>query len=451
MTMVFVFMFAVIFIALTGLVNRTYHESVIQAQDEEAFQIAEAGLNYARWRLAHNPENYASETREVNDQLAGSLGEYDVSFTEPTTGSTAVTITSVGQTAALPHREVTLKARYGRPSLAQYSAVYNDDYWFGPMDVLHGVVHANGGIRMDGTSDSKMTSAKETYTCKWYHGCGSGLIKPGVWGAGQIQELWEYPVAPVNYAGLTLDLLNIQEVADEAGSYYDSSHAEGYHLVLNENNTYTVYRVTEKAPKIWSKAIVNGVQKREKLSHDIAEEEFIETKDIPDAGALYFEDTLWIEGHVHTRVTVGAGVFPDANGTNVDVIINGSLTYDGVKDGSRALGVIAQRDILIPWSGADDVLEMNGAFVAQKGGFGRRFYENSGDTAEHAIKTSLTIYGMIAMNVLTVDVTWVGGSDDVTSGYPEVTRSYDYNFRYAPPPYFPTSGQYEFISWEEEQ
>ena len=51
MTLVFVSMFVVIFSGLTGMVSRTYHETVLQAHDELAFQVAESGLNYARWRL----------------------------------------------------------------------------------------------------------------------------------------------------------------------------------------------------------------------------------------------------------------------------------------------------------------------------------------------------------------------------------------------------------------
>jgi len=44
---------------------------------------------------------------------------------------------------------------------------------------------------------------------------------------------------------------------------------------------------------------------------------------------------------------------------------------------------------------------------------------------------------------------WVNGSNQVISGYQSVDLSYDPNFLYGPPPYFPTNGEYQFISWEE--
>jgi hypothetical protein len=36
-----------------------------------------------------------------------------------------------------------------------------------------------------------------------------------------------------------------------------------------------------------------------------------------------------------------------------------------------------------------------------------------------------------------------------SSGYEHRDYIYDPNTLYAPPPFFPTSGKYEFISWEE--
>src|SRR5688572_12749438 len=98
MTLVFVTMFVTIFLALSGFVSQSYHQAVLQSQDEVAFQIAEAGLNFARWRLAHSPTDFSSVTKEITDQYAGVLGSYTVTFTAPTPGSTVVILTSVGET-----------------------------------------------------------------------------------------------------------------------------------------------------------------------------------------------------------------------------------------------------------------------------------------------------------------------------------------------------------------
>lgn len=445
MTLVFVAMFVAIFLALSGLVNRTYHQSVLQSHDELAFQIAEAGLNYARWRLAHASTDFSQETRDVTDQFAGVLGRYALTFETPLAGSSTVLITSAGTTQALPERTVQLRARYALPSLARYSYVTNSDVYFAAE--MHGPLHANGGIRMDGQSDSVVASAQETYTCQPIHGCNPAQSKPGIWGTGEEKALWQYPVPPVDYASLTLDLAAMKTAAQASNTYYPASGVFGYQLVFNANNTYSIYRVTQKAPAVYScEYNSNNNWSCGSFSHDVQAQALVETKAVPAGGVLYIEDQAWVRGDIRDRVTVAAGRFPDNPATNVDVIVNGSISYGGVKDGTRAFGVIAQRHILIPWSGAQDTLFMDGAYLAQKGKFGRRYYNCCGAGA-HRLKTRIEIYGMIGSSQVP-GTTWTSGGV-VVSGYQQKVQYYDPNLRYDPPPYFPTTGQYEFISWEQ--
>jgi hypothetical protein len=437
MTLVFMFMLLVIFTSLVGMISRTYKQTVLLAHEELAFQVAESGLNYARWRFAHDGEDLSSETREVADQFSGVLGSYDVTF-EAQVGSTIVIITSTGRTESQPTKEVVLRARYGIPSLARYASLTNGDVWYG--GEIKGVVHANGGIRMDGESDSLMTSARETYICRPHHGCNNET-KPGVWGSGEREELWEFPVSVVDYNALALDLLDMKDLADETNTYYGPSGGFGYHVVFNEDNTYSIYRVTRKESSVLSWFQETGW---ENSSYDIKQQVLLETKSVPSDGVIYTEDTLWVEGEVRDRITVAAGRFPDTPSTNVDIIINGDITYSGVRDGSRIIGAIAQRHVLIPYSGAEDVLELDGAYIAQKGRFGRRYYSSG----VHRLKTKIERYGMIASNLVPV-TSWVNGEGEVVSGYEKGESSYDPNLLYWPPPHFPTTGQYQFLSWEE--
>ncbi|MFH1353996.1 MAG: hypothetical protein ABIH36_01790 [bacterium] len=437
MTLVFVAMFLIIFMGLAGVVSRTYHQAIIQSYDETAFQIAESGLDYGRWRLAHSGEDFTEETREVKDQFAGTLGTYDVTF-EPQAGSSIVLVESVGRTGNLPAREVTLRARYGMPSLAQYASLTNGDVWYG--GEIHGPVHANGGIRMDGTSDSVVASARETYICQPAHGCNYEE-KPGVWGTGELKELWEFPVPVVDYNAITLDLLDMKSIAQAAGTYYDRSGVYGYHIVFNDNNTYAIYRVTSKGPKVWLWFPETGLKRD---SYDIGQETLLEVRSVPSDGVIYTEDTLWVEGDIRDRISVAAGRFPDTPSSNEDIIINGNISYGGVKDGTRSFGAVAQRHVLIPYSAAPDNLQLDGAFIAQKGRFGRHYY----DSGAHRLKTSMVRYGMVASNFIPVTA-WVDGSGQVISGYRQGQSGYDPNLLYQPPPHFPTTGQYQFISWEE--
>lgn len=440
LTIVMVMMIGVMFASIGGIINLQYHQGGLAAQDETALQIAEAGLNFARWRLAHSPSDYSAVQKDLVDQLQGTLGTYSLTFTPPPSGSTMVTITSVGHTANSPTREVTLKATYGIPSLAKYVFITNEDAWYN--EVIHGMVHSNGGIRMDGTSDSSMTSAKETYVCKSFHGCNN-ITKPGVWGAGSDSALWQFPVPAIDYSGLTLNLLDMKAAATTAGTYLGPSGALGYHLVFNSNNTYSVYRVTAKTEAIHSYAADTGW---EWVSHDIATEELVSSASVPDNGIIYAEDTLWVNGDIRTHITVAAGRFPDTPGTNADIILNGNISYGGVYDGTRIFGVVAQKNVLIPYSAAPDNLTLDGAYLAQHGRFGRRYY----NIGTYQLRQSITLHGMIASNWTPV-TTWVNGSGIVIGGYQTGTSTYDANLLYGPPPYFPTSGEYQFLSWEETQ
>jgi hypothetical protein len=429
MLVIVVMMIAVMFVSLGG----------VTAQDETAFQIAEAGLNFARWRLAHNGSDFSSVTKDVNDQLNGLLGSYTLTFVAPVTGSTVVRITSIGTTANSPTRKVTLQATYGKPSFAKYVTLVNDNVWFG--ETISGAVHSNGGIRMDGQSDSSMTSAKSTYTCTSDQGCSGNPSKPGVWGSGGNSALWKYPVTSVDYGALTTDLLSMKTAAQSASTYFASSGAYGYHVVFNSDGTYSVYKVTQKDTNISSYFPDTGWQSS---SYDIKKQSLVTSGTVPDNGILFFEDTLWVEGTVTKRITVASGKFPENPGTYTDIIINNNVTYNNVKDGTRVFGAISQGNVLIPYSAAADTLELDGAFVAQHGRFGRRYYS----TGAYITRNTINQYGMMASNLVPV-TTWVNGSGGVISGYRNGTSSYDSNLLYGPPPFFPTTGQYQFLSWEQ--
>lgn len=436
MIVVLLGMFTLMFASLSNVTSLQYQQGGLAAQDETAFQIAEAGLNFARWRLAHDPKNFSTVTREVSDQLGGVLGSYVLTFTAPSTGSTIVSISSVGHTVNAPVRDVTLEATYGIPSLSQFAILTNSDAWY--KSQIHGKVHSNGGIRMDGVSDSVMTSAKETYTCHDFHGCHN-QSKPGIWGSGSDSSLWQFPVPAVDYGGLTIDLLTMKEASSDAGTYLAPSGAQGYHIVFNANDTYSVYRVDTKTPVVRSYFEDN---RWEWMSHDIATETFLSTASVPEGGIIYADDTLWIQGDIRSRVTVAAGRFPDTPSTNMDIIINGNISYGGVVDGSRMLGAVAQGNILIPYSAAPDVLQMDGAYIAQHGRFGRRYYPSGA----YKKRASITRFGMVGSN-LTPVTAWSDGNGVVLSGYAQSTATYDPNLLFAPPPFFPTSGEYQFLSW----
>lgn len=185
-TLVFAGVFLLILYSLLGLVF-TQYKSQKQAQvSAESLQIAEAGLDWYRWYLAHNPGDTDGPNdsmpyeKTITDPERGDIGtaELNVSGSEFCGQNQWIDITSTGWSKRRPETSRTVQARYTRPSVARYSFIINDNVWAGSDRDINGPYHANGGIRMDGTNNSKVTSAKSTWECGESFGCGSGGSAP---------------------------------------------------------------------------------------------------------------------------------------------------------------------------------------------------------------------------------------------------------------------------------
>ncbi|MEK9180664.1 MAG: hypothetical protein AAB871_00325 [Patescibacteria group bacterium] len=412
---------------------------------EMAFQIAEAGTNYYQWRLSHYPDDYQDGTgapgpyvHDYIDRDTGQVvGRYSLEITPPLVGSTIVTITSTGYTLANPFQRRTVVTRYGVPSLAQYAFLTNSTVWIGDSESVDGRLHANNGIRFDGTGNAPIQSARDTYTCPSSQGSPCPVLQPGIWGSADqtTKNFWEYPVPTVDFSTVTSDLATIKNDAQIDGIYLPPSNRQGYSLVFNNNNTVTVYRVNTLRSHAtgWD---VNGNAHNEDLDYN--GRGLLYTAAIPANGLIYVEDRTWVEGTIAGRVLVAAARLPYNPSTAPSILIPNNIVYT-VKDGSVSLGLIAQKDILVTYY-VPNTLEVNAALIAQNGSAQRYYFPGN-------LKTSITIYGSI-MSFGVWTWSWVNGSGVITSGYQNTQTTYDANLLYSPPPNFPLSSSgYQQISW----
>ena len=136
------------------------------------------------------------------------VGQFSLTITPPTTGSTIITIQSTGWTNENPNIKKTITAKYGIPSLAQYSFLSNDIIWIGSDEVVSGQLQSNNGVRFDGTGNAPIQSAKSTYTCGANQGCSPSATKNGVWGSASqaVQNFWQFPVPAVDFSAITSKL-----------------------------------------------------------------------------------------------------------------------------------------------------------------------------------------------------------------------------------------------------
>lgn len=444
---------------------------------EQAFGVAEAGLEYYRWFLAHNPGNLTNGTGQsgpytytVTDPEGSDVGEASISIT----GTSAcgvlqyTDIVSEGYMYAEPSFTRTLKARHARPSVAEYSNIINANVWAGSDRNIVGPYHSNGGVRMDGTNNSTVTSAVSTWLCTSSFGCSPNQNRNGVFGAGTGSALWSYPVPQFDFAGIASNFSTLRTYAQNDGIYLTGTRVyvdnvqqggthtsvaatdqRGYRLVFRSDGTVDAYRVTSTS-YAWGKRVSDS--STWVRDYDIiSAQSYLGRYTIPTSCAvIYVNAKTWIEGVVGNKVTL---VVADTGSFSPDIILNGNLTYT-TNDGSVGLTAIAEQSVRIPLV-SPDVMTVRGIFVAQSGYLGRNYYEQGGTNGvpsaynSYVTQSSLTTIGTVVSN-LRVGTQWTCGST-FCSGYSDRTDAYDRLLAFSPPPFTPhASTDYQFMLWREQ-
>lgn len=456
--------------ALVSWANVNIKASRVGVYREQALQIAEAGIDYYRWHLAHAATDYTDGTgvagpyvHDFFDKDGIKIGTFTLEIIPPPTGFTLVKIKSTGKILADPTVSRSIQVQLAIPSFAKYAFVSNDEMRFGEGTEVYGPIHSNDGIRFDGIAHNIVTSAVASYNDPDHSGNvefgvhthvnappGSGVNdafrsaeappssvanRPDVFQTGRT-----FPVPAADFVGLTTDLSQIKSGAQSAGRYISNSGAQGYHIIFKTNDTFDLYRVTQLATDsgcgndanqtgwgIWSIKTSNG-------------ETFVANYPIPANGLIFVEDHVWVNGQINSaRVTLASGKFPDNPSTRTSITINANLLYTNY-DGQDTIALIAQGNVNVGLNSAD-VLRIDAALVAQNGRVGRFYYASD---CTNYIRDTITLYGMLGTN-LRYGFAYTDGT-----GYQTRNIIYDANLLYGPPPSFPlTSDQYQTVSWQE--
>lgn len=459
-------------IILSGLVSwatSAVRGARITEYREQSLQIAEAGIDYYRWHLAHDASDFQDGTAISGPYIhpyynaqGERVGEFALTITPPSPGSTIVTVTATGTMDANPLFNRAIRARLGKASFAKYAVISNNDMSIGAD--IQGPMHSNGGIYLvSGIAHNIVTSAKTTFNST----TTGGVTKWGVYSASDPNPPTAFATvtamfpagrqvgAPaLDFDGITVDLAALKTEAQANGRYYAASGGLGYLIILQTNDTFDLYRVDTAATGggsctayVWwtypscpsaanAKWSVNG---KTLIGNDVA---------FPNDGIIFAEDHVWVEGTINTaRLTIVAATIPDV-GNRKNIIVNHDLLYTN-KDGQDVIGLIAQDNF---WVGvlSDNDLEIDAAIIAQNGRVSRYAYSNCGGSETRA---NITFYGMFASNQRYAYGNLGSGCSPGIglSGY-QTSRTYVYDpyLLYGPPPSFPlTTDQYQILSWDE--
>lgn len=469
-TLVFSVIAVSIIVAMTSWFGVVFKSSRDLLSKEQAFHIAESGIEYYRWHLAHDPEDFydgqGSSTgpyiHDFKDAEGISIGQFSLTITPPDNFSNFVVVESVGTVNDKPNLSRTVRVKFAKPSFAKYAFASDSNLRFGEGTEVFGPIHSNGGIRFDGVVHNLITSARETYDDPDHSGGNEFGVhthlttvdplppatvpeRSDVFKAGR-----QFPVPAIDFSGLTNDLSELKVLAQNGGQYFSESGALGYRIVLKENDTFDLYRVTslENVPNSscqnvsaqdgWGTWSINNTQSQGNYP-------------LPANGVVFVEDDVWVEGKIDSaRVTIAVGRFPDLASTRKNIIVNNDLLYSNY-DGTDSIALIAQKDITTGLF-SDDNLRIDAALIAQNGRIGRFYYRpayaqggtNYPGCSTNHVRNSITLYGMLASK------NRYGFAYSDNTGYITRTINYDANLLYNPPPHFPlTSDNYEIISWEE--
>lgn len=464
LVLVFSGIFLFVLSSLSGYVlvqNRAEDATRVKAK---AFAVAEAGLDYYRWHLAHFPSDLTNGTGQpgpypvaIPDPSGGTAGTASLAITANTScnQTTSIDIASTGTASDNPLFPQTVVGRYAQASVASYSYIVNDNVWAGADRIINGPYHSNGGVRMDGTTNAPVTSSVSSWTCTPSFGCSPNAIKPGVFGSGSNQNLWSYPTPPLDFAGIAADFTSLKTIAQSSGIYLpryssgasnSSAYHKGYHLVFNGDGTVMVMRVS--SPRRLTVIPVNGADPSSDYAL-VGNETAYNTYVLPaDCGLIFVEDNTWVEGTIPAKVTlVVANV--TTTGVTPDAFLRGTIAYAS-SDGSDGFTLISSHNILITPDSPQN-MTLNGVFVAQSGAFGRNYYGNAGEgcNGTYEPRGTLTILGSTISNKRT-GTQWQNGCPPGNAGYLSRIDSFDRMLANDPPPFTPViSSDYSFVDWQQ--
>lgn len=431
---------------------------------EQALQIAEAGIDYYRWHLAHAPLDFQDGTSNpgpyihaFSDKDGNRIGDFSLDIVPPSLGSTLLSVTSEGGVDANNSIHRSISVEFAKPSIAKYAVVANNAMRFGEGTEVFGPIHSNQGIRFDGIAHNLVTSSVASYDDPDHSGGNEFGVhthvnpadplppsavpsRPDIFQVGR-----QFPVPVVDFLGLTADIAQMKTDAQNGGFYRAGSGYLGYHVVLKVDQTFDLYRVTSfaSAPSGCS----NTASQSGWGTWSIQNQTLLGNYPFPSNGIIFLEDHIFIDGQINqSRLNIVAATLPDNASTRKNIVINNDLLYTNY-DGSDVIGLIAQNNINIGLV-SDTDLRIDAALIAQNGRVGRHYYPGPNGTSQrcspyHARQT-ITLWGMIATNIR------YGFSYTDGTGYQTRSLNYDSDLLYSPPPNFPlTSDQYVTLSWEE--
>lgn len=480
--------------------------------DQQAFHVAEAGIFFYRWYLAHNIEGKtASQIQDFwdadplgqDDNGDGDcddpdtadgdgdgteayvanyegIGQYKICITPPQTYSTVLHIESEGvATSSGITKTRTIRARQRKPSWSEFAILANADTRLSEGTVVYGPMHVNGGFRFDGVAYNIVTSSRTTYQDP-----DTGYTRPGVWtdwnnefnsslNKKVFQTGKRFPVAVQDFSSVTSNFEEMRDIAIADNMFFDNSK-QGRYIELKVNGsdpttgTMEVRRVESfdsyYTPTFVQTCHMEPVCVRYKTNgtcrtwgeQEVCEEEapIIKNIDAEDAMIVYVRDNVWIEGKLpeNVKLTIAAH---DVDSVQPRIFIGmDDIEYED-RESDCVLGLAAEGNIELV-KNSEGLHTVSNSDERHELKIDAVLLSQYGRVGRYAwstdCKDTITLYGAIAtntrMNFGYAGTTYCDGANR-PKGYENRNLHFDGNLLYSPPPMFPTGSTYAMDLWEE--
>jgi len=466
---------SIILVSILQYISSQLKFSLYRGDKEQAFQVAESGMYFYRWYLAHSVSGKTAQQikdfwtggnpygvgtpyeAEFFDPEGGAIGKYQIQVQPPDVDSTIVMVKSTGWTYKEPNAKRVVQARFRRPSWSEYAVAANDVMRFGAGTQGYGKIHSNNGIRFDGMAYNIVSSSMDEYDDPDHSGGNEFGVhthispvdplppsaipqRTDVFQAGR-----QFPMPTIDFNGVISDLNNMKTESRKpngtllnsctsTGCYFNETGG-GRRIIFKNNGTFDMCTVNAYNSVSYSISKYKKVSNPNQTCNDCSGQCLVNYS-IPNKGVIFVEDNIWVEGTINNaRVTVVAANL--LGGTKANVYIgNNSLLYTNF-DGKDIIGLIAQKNISVIRDSQNN-LTIDAALLAQSGRVGRDYYRS-----HFYDKNSITVNGSIATN-LRYGFAYTDGT-----GYDTRILNFDNNLLYFPPPYFPTGTEYSIDLWDE--
>lgn len=318
--------------------------------------------------------------------------EYNLQIVPPSAGSEEVQIFATGRKTGSTTDMRSVEARIRPSSIADFQMLANSDITYGSSASTYGKIYA--GIDANGVKHN-VTHYGVAHANVYAEGnvYGPPTLQDGAKTYGQ-STIRTQIKNPINFQSFLASLVDIERAADLSSRSWNDASVNAWRVTFLSDGTFNLQRCTRVSSKH-----VAAVQPTCGTATNYT---------VPANGAMYFAQTVIVQGQVKGRVTVAS---------NDELVVANDI--GPVTPGTDVIGLIASNDMIIAeWAPTN--LSWRAGTLAQNGQW--RSWSGSGSH-----NGTMTFTGSTATN---------------KGGYMSMftTRVYNYDdtLLYLPPPWFPS-------------